>query len=122
MSTETHDSPAEGPEPTPGERPERNAPRPDGAEPNDTDAEGMAAFFEDLARRATEDENDEPNDDEPVVVAPEKKRRRLEEIKAKNFKPIERLNLLDIWQRSGLPAGEFASLVGLSKHTLYGWK
>ena len=122
MSTETHDSPAEGPDPTPRERPERDTPRPGAAEPNDTDGPGLTEFFEDLAQRATEDEKDESNDDEPVVLAPDKKRRRLEELKAKNFKPIERLNLLDIWQRSGLPAGEFASLVGVSKHTLYGWK
>jgi transposase InsO family protein len=34
----------------------------------------------------------------------------------------QRLLLLDTWQRSGLPAGDFAALVGLSKHTLYAWK
>jgi transposase InsO family protein len=32
------------------------------------------------------------------------------------------LLLLDTWTRSGLPAGDFASLVGVSKHTLYAWK
>jgi transposase len=32
------------------------------------------------------------------------------------------LLLLDTWQRSGLPAGDFAALVGLSKFTLYAWK
>jgi transposase InsO family protein len=36
--------------------------------------------------------------------------------------PQQRLLLLDIWQRSGLPAGDFAALVGMSKHTLYAWK
>ena len=36
--------------------------------------------------------------------------------------PQQRLLLLDIWQRSSLPAGDFAALVGLSKHTLYLWK
>ena len=36
--------------------------------------------------------------------------------------PEQRLLILDTWQRSGLPAGDFASLVGVSKHTLYGWK
>jgi len=36
--------------------------------------------------------------------------------------PQQRLLLLDIWQRSGLPAADFAALVGLSKHTLYAWK
>lgn len=34
----------------------------------------------------------------------------------------QRLLLLDTWRRSGLPAGDFAALVGLSKHTLYDWK
>jgi hypothetical protein len=32
------------------------------------------------------------------------------------------LLLLDTWRRSGLPAGDFAPLVGISKHTLYAWK
>ncbi len=34
----------------------------------------------------------------------------------------QRLLILDTWLRSGLPAGDFAPLVGLSKHTLYSWK
>jgi transposase InsO family protein len=34
----------------------------------------------------------------------------------------QRLLLLDTWQRSGLPAGDFAALTGVSKHTLYAWK
>jgi len=29
---------------------------------------------------------------------------------------------LDAWRRSGLPAGDFAPLVGVSKHTLYAWE
>ncbi len=33
----------------------------------------------------------------------------------------QRLLLLDTWRRSGLPAGDFAALVGISKHTLYKW-
>ena len=36
--------------------------------------------------------------------------------------PHQRLLLLDTWRRSGLPAGDFAALVGISKHTLYAWK
>jgi hypothetical protein len=35
--------------------------------------------------------------------------------------PQQRLLLLDTWRRSGLPAGDFAALVGLSKQTLYAW-
>jgi transposase InsO family protein len=38
------------------------------------------------------------------------------------FTPQQRLLILDSWRRSGLPAGDFAPLVNLSKHTLYGWK
>ncbi|MBY0230954.1 MAG: DDE-type integrase/transposase/recombinase [Gemmataceae bacterium] len=34
----------------------------------------------------------------------------------------QRLLVLDLWRRSGLPAGDFAPLVGLSRHTLYDWK
>jgi transposase InsO family protein len=34
----------------------------------------------------------------------------------------QKLLLLDTWQRSGLPAEDFVSLVGISKHTLYAWK
>jgi transposase InsO family protein len=36
--------------------------------------------------------------------------------------PTQRLLLLDTWRRSGLPAGDFAAMIGLSKHTLYAWK
>jgi transposase InsO family protein len=36
--------------------------------------------------------------------------------------PQQRLLLLDTWRRSGLPAGDFAAMVGMSKHTLYAWK
>lgn len=36
--------------------------------------------------------------------------------------PQQRLLLLDTWRRSGLPATDFAALVGVSKHTLYAWK
>jgi transposase InsO family protein len=34
----------------------------------------------------------------------------------------QRLLILDTWMRSGLPAGDYAPLVGVSKHTLYAWK
>jgi transposase InsO family protein len=36
--------------------------------------------------------------------------------------PEQRLLLLDTWQRSKLPAGDFAAMVGISKHTLFAWK
>src|SRR5262245_50435425 len=39
-----------------------------------------------------------------------------------SFTPEQRLLILDAWKRSGLPAGDFAPLVGLSRYTLYAWK
>ena len=39
-----------------------------------------------------------------------------------SFTAEQRLLLLDTWLRSGLPAKDFAGLVGISKHTLYKWK
>jgi transposase InsO family protein len=39
-----------------------------------------------------------------------------------SLSPEQRLLILDTWRRSGLPAADFAEMVGLSKHTLYGWK
>jgi len=36
--------------------------------------------------------------------------------------PERRLLILDTWRRSGMPAGDFAVLVGVSKHILYSWK
>ena len=44
----------------------------------------------------------------------------LEKIAA--LTPQQRLAILDCWQRSGLPAKDFAPLVGVSRHTLYAWK
>ena len=34
----------------------------------------------------------------------------------------QRILILDTWRRSGLPATDFAPLVGVSHHTLYKWK
>ena len=34
----------------------------------------------------------------------------------------QRILLLDTWKRSGLPATDFASIVGVSHHTLYKWR
>jgi transposase-like protein len=47
---------------------------------------------------------------------------RPEEAKATFYNSQQRLMILDCWQRSGLPAKDFAPLVGVSKHTLYAWK
>ena len=39
-----------------------------------------------------------------------------------SFTPQQRLLILDSWLRSKLPASEFSTIVGVSKHTLYLWK
>jgi transposase InsO family protein len=40
----------------------------------------------------------------------------------RSFSATDRLNLLDMWLRSGFSAKEFATLVGVNKHSLYAWK
>ena len=40
----------------------------------------------------------------------------------RTFSPEQRLMLFDTWFRSGLPAKDFGSLIGISHHTLYNWK
>ena len=47
---------------------------------------------------------------------------RPEDIKTPSLSPEQRLLILDTWRRSGLPARDFAPLVGVSRHTLYSWK
>ena len=36
--------------------------------------------------------------------------------------PQQKILLLDLWNRSGLPARDFGALVNVSRHTLYAWK
>ncbi|MFP4451394.1 MAG: IS481 family transposase [Rhodosalinus sp.] len=38
------------------------------------------------------------------------------------YSPEQRVLLLDTWERSALPARDFAVLVGVSPHTLYAWR
>ena len=61
----------------------------------------------------------------PLHLIGPKKGRRLEKKAKQRQKGLtgeQRLRILDTWQRSGLPAADFATLVGVSKHTLYTWK
>ena len=60
-----------------------------------------------------------------LPVTGRKRGRRLvrpEETQREPFTAEQRLLVLDSWQRSGLPARDFAPLVGVSRHTLYAWK
>ncbi|MGD9711881.1 MAG: DDE-type integrase/transposase/recombinase [Thermomicrobiales bacterium] len=58
-----------------------------------------------------------------LMAGPRKRGRRLAKpTPPVSLTPQQRLLLLDTWRRSGLPAGDFAPLVGVSKHTLYAWK
>ncbi len=78
-------------------------------------------------------QDEEPFPEEPfeemrrprLVGTGKSKGRRLVKPEASSQPPMtpeQRLLILDTWQRSGLPAGDFAPLVGVSKHTLYAWK
>ena len=44
------------------------------------------------------------------------------EVRPPAVTPQQRLLLLDTWQRSGLPAGDFADLVGIARQTLLAWR
>ncbi len=67
--------------------------------------------------------NDEPPPGPPRLQHPARGRRCVKKdgAPASPLSPQQRLLLLDAWRRSGLPAGDFAPLVGVSKHTLYAW-
>jgi transposase InsO family protein len=86
-----------------------------------------AAVHDDELIRLSGDPND-PRILEPFPLPPLSRGhgggRRLvpKDAKLTVLTPQQRLLLLDTWQRSGLPAGDFAALVGISKHTLYAWK
>jgi transposase InsO family protein len=68
--------------------------------------------------------NDDALSQLPPLARPRKGRRLVpkDAPKPTPLTPEQRLLILDTWQRSGLPAGDFAALVGVSKHTLYAWK
>jgi len=59
----------------------------------------------------------------PRLDSPRRGRRlaKKTDARALALTPEQRLMLLDTWIRSGLPAGDFAALVGLSRYTLYSW-
>jgi len=75
---------------------------------------------------------DEPASAEPFAepvglprLRPMKKGQRLVKKPAApklQISPEQRLLILDTWRRSGLPAADFSTIVGIPKHTLYGWK
>jgi transposase len=69
---------------------------------------------------------DQPDEAEelPHLQSPPRGRRLVQKpaTPAPPLTPQQRLLILDTWQRSGLPAGDFAPLVGVSKFTLYSWK
>ena len=61
-----------------------------------------------------------------VLGGPRRKGKRLKkpatEPTRPSLTPEQRLLILDLWKRSGLAAGDFSTLVGVSRHSLYAWK
>ena len=61
----------------------------------------------------------------PPRLRPTKKGQRLVKKPAApklQVSPEQRLLILDTWRRSGLPAADFSTIVGIPTHTLYSWK
>jgi len=86
------------------------------------DGEGQALEPSDPTPQPSRIES--PDSPPPRLTSPRRGRKLIkpEDQKRKSLLPEERLMILDVWRRSGLPAGDFAPLVGLSCHTLYTWK
>lgn len=79
-----------------------------------------------LAAEATAELEQETLVDPPLQLGGRRRRERAlakpESAQRHTFSAQQRLLLLDTWRRSGLPARDFAALLGVSKHTLYKWK
>ena len=107
---------------TPAPQPRAAAPADPTARPPDPDPRGPCAAPADAPHGDLAP--DEPPPGPPRLQHPARGRRcvRKESAPASPLSPQQRLLLLDAWRRSGLPAGDFAPLVGVSKYTLYSWK
>ena len=106
---------------TPAPEPRATAPADPTTRPPDADPRGACAASADDPRG--DPPPDEPPPGPPRLQHPARGRRcvRKDSAAASPLSPQQRLLLLDAWRRSGLPAGDFAPLVGVSKHTLYAW-
>lgn len=126
------------------------SPASDVTDSHDEDDYGEEEFGkDDYDESVTGEDRDDPDDphqqleehsrDEPAAAEPEveleqivappavRRRRTRQLVKPEHaaraaYNPEQRLLLLDTWRRSGLPAKDFAGLIGISKHTLYKWK
>jgi transposase InsO family protein len=116
--SETEDAPASSPDETFQPPTEENAPESE-ASPED-DFEDAEAFIEAV------EEN--PPVTVPRLLGGRRKPRRGKRLEAPDtppppkVTPEQKLLLLDTWQRSGLSAGDFGSMVGVSRQALFRWK
>lgn len=88
-------------------------------------AGGPPGGARDAARHELNETGDETESFVPLVGRRPGPRPRLVKADASEGRVLtarERLYMLDLWQRSGLPARDFGALVGISRHTLYAWK
>jgi len=91
----------------------------------DTDQVGPEPLNDAKRRRQVEEAlADNGGSAPPRLLAGPRRGRRLVKPAAKpeSLNAEQRLLLLDTWLRSGLPARDFAALVGISRHSLYAWK
>jgi len=107
--------------------PERSDGERSGARPTPAPSPSSAPGIDLPAAGEAEGEQEATEDFDPsrLRLLGRRRGRRLVKPEAKPAPALtaeQRLLLLDTWQRSGLPAGDFAALIGMSKHTLYLWK
>ena len=106
--------------------PERSEGERSGARPTPAPPPSAAPVAHDPAEDGQDAELEVDTDGPPNLLGRARGRgRRLvkkDQTPAPAMTAEHRLLLLDTWDRSKLPAGDFAALVGVSKHTLYAWK
>lgn len=88
------------------------------------DGDDSLVVLEEEAEEELEEEVPRPPKLSGVGRPKSKGKRRVPAAEAgpRTFTPAQRLLILEAWIRSGLPAGDFAPLVGISKHSLFAWR
>ena len=95
--------------------------------PPQTDVEGETELDPDEEVVVLEDDEEPPVSKPRLASTPKGRKnprpaKKRPDERTRTFTPEQRLLILDSWQKSKLPAGDFAPLVGLSSAALYKWK
>lgn len=110
-----------------GVGPNSGAPSEGSGVPSDWTPESVRDFDDHSGRHLEADDDMDAEFRLPNLSGPRGPRKAnpkpvVPDIRGASLNSAQKLLILDTWRRSGLPAGDFADLVGMSKNTLYSWK